>query len=78
MSVRVDCDAFFIPVVELCTPVIMLEIADIVWMMAESVFCVLQRGSDELLSQSGGVSNGNMLSPQPNHADNNNDAKKVA
>ncbi|XP_065338911.1 polypyrimidine tract-binding protein 3 isoform X8 [Cloeon dipterum] len=36
-----------------------------------------QRGSDELLSQSGGVSNGAVMSPQPNHADNNNDAKKV-
>ncbi|CAB3375932.1 Hypothetical predicted protein [Cloeon dipterum] len=35
------------------------------------------RGSDELLSQSGGVSNGAVMSPQPNHADNNNDAKKV-
>ncbi|XP_065338900.1 polypyrimidine tract-binding protein 2 isoform X7 [Cloeon dipterum] len=36
-----------------------------------------QRGSDELLSQSGGVSNGAVMSPQPNHADNNNDAKKA-
>ncbi|XP_065338866.1 polypyrimidine tract-binding protein 1 isoform X4 [Cloeon dipterum] len=35
------------------------------------------RGSDELLSQSGGVSNGAVMSPQPNHADNNNDAKKA-
>ncbi|XP_076325794.1 polypyrimidine tract-binding protein 1-like [Tachypleus tridentatus] len=34
------------------------------------------RGSDELLSQ-GAVSNGTVMSPQPNHADNNNDAKKV-
>ncbi|XP_065338891.1 polypyrimidine tract-binding protein 2 isoform X6 [Cloeon dipterum] len=37
----------------------------------------VKRGSDELLSQSGGVSNGAVMSPQPNHADNNNDAKKV-
>lgn len=36
-----------------------------------------QRGSDELLSQSAAVSNGNMMSPQANHADNNNDAKKL-
>ncbi|XP_039295792.1 polypyrimidine tract-binding protein 1 isoform X8 [Nilaparvata lugens] len=37
-----------------------------------------QRGSDELLSQSGGaVSNGGAISPQPNHQDNNNDAKKA-
>ncbi|XP_033327395.2 polypyrimidine tract-binding protein 1 heph isoform X2 [Megalopta genalis] len=36
------------------------------------------RGSDELLSQSGTVSNGAAMSPQPHHAaDNNNDAKKV-
>ncbi|XP_017794324.1 PREDICTED: protein deltex-like, partial [Habropoda laboriosa] len=35
------------------------------------------RGSDELLSQSGAVSNGAAMSPQPHHAaDNNNDAKK--
>ncbi|TGZ57620.1 hypothetical protein DBV15_03981 [Temnothorax longispinosus] len=35
------------------------------------------RGSDELLSQSGAVSNGASMSPQPHHAaDNNNDAKK--
>ncbi|XP_069948822.1 polypyrimidine tract-binding protein 1 isoform X8 [Cherax quadricarinatus] len=37
----------------------------------------VQRGSDELLSQSGAVSNGSVMSPAPNHADNNNDAKKV-
>ena len=37
----------------------------------------LQRGSDELLSQTGAVSNGSVMSPAPNHADNNNDAKKV-
>ncbi|XP_063217009.1 polypyrimidine tract-binding protein 1 isoform X7 [Bacillus rossius redtenbacheri] len=36
-----------------------------------------KRGSDELLSQSGAVSNGAVMSPQPNHTDNNNDAKKV-
>ncbi|RLU19296.1 hypothetical protein DMN91_007853 [Ooceraea biroi] len=37
----------------------------------------VQRGSDELLSQSGAVSNGASMSPQPHHAaDNNNDAKK--
>uniref|UniRef100_T1J756 RRM domain-containing protein n=1 Tax=Strigamia maritima TaxID=126957 RepID=T1J756_STRMM len=35
------------------------------------------RGSDELLSQSSAVSNGTAMSPQPNHTDNNNDAKKV-
>ncbi|KAL2719094.1 polypyrimidine tract-binding protein 1-like isoform X8 [Vespula squamosa] len=36
-----------------------------------------ERGSDELLSQSGAVSNGAAMSPQPHHAaDNNNDAKK--
>ncbi|XP_049858731.1 polypyrimidine tract-binding protein 1 isoform X5 [Schistocerca gregaria] len=35
------------------------------------------RGSDDLLSQTGAVSNGSVMSPQPNHADNNNDAKKV-
>lgn len=38
---------------------------------------VFQRGSDELLSQNGGVSNGGSISPQGNHSDNNNDAKKV-
>ncbi|XP_077270841.1 polypyrimidine tract-binding protein 1 heph isoform X5 [Temnothorax americanus] len=38
----------------------------------------IKRGSDELLSQSGAVSNGASMSPQPHHAaDNNNDAKKV-
>ncbi|EFN73846.1 hypothetical protein EAG_06488 [Camponotus floridanus] len=38
---------------------------------------VQRRGSDELLSQSGAVSNGASMSPQPHHAaDNNNDAKK--
>ncbi|XP_071442766.1 polypyrimidine tract-binding protein 1 isoform X1 [Hetaerina americana] len=37
----------------------------------------LKRGSDELLSQSGAVSNGSVMSPQPNHAESNNDAKKV-
>ncbi|XP_066940870.1 polypyrimidine tract-binding protein 1 isoform X35 [Macrobrachium rosenbergii] len=36
-----------------------------------------QRGSDELLAQSGAVSNGSIMSPAANHADNNNDAKKV-
>ncbi|XP_046479345.1 polypyrimidine tract-binding protein 1 isoform X4 [Neodiprion pinetum] len=37
-----------------------------------------KRGSDELLSQSGAVSNGAAMSPQPHHAaDNNNDAKKA-
>ncbi|PBC26974.1 Polypyrimidine tract-binding protein [Apis cerana cerana] len=37
-----------------------------------------ERGSDELLSQSGAVSNGAAMSPQPHHAaDNNNDAKKA-
>ncbi|MPC54026.1 hypothetical protein E2C01_047932 [Portunus trituberculatus] len=35
------------------------------------------RGSDELLSQTGAVSNGSVMSPAPNHADNNNDAKKL-
>ncbi|XP_015592038.1 polypyrimidine tract-binding protein 1 [Cephus cinctus] len=38
----------------------------------------IKRGSDELLSQSGAVSNGAAMSPQPHHAaDNNNDAKKA-
>lgn len=42
-------------------------------------FFLFQRGSDELLSQSGAVSNGAAMSPQPHHAaDNNNDAKKVS
>jgi len=42
-------------------------------------YILLQRGSDELLSQSGAVSNGASMSPQPHHAaDNNNDAKKVS
>lgn len=41
------------------------------------IYLVLQRGSDELLSQNGGVSNGGSISPQ-NHSDNNNDAKKVS
>ncbi|XP_066940885.1 polypyrimidine tract-binding protein 2 isoform X49 [Macrobrachium rosenbergii] len=36
-----------------------------------------KRGSDELLAQSGAVSNGSIMSPAANHADNNNDAKKV-
>ncbi|GBN84059.1 Polypyrimidine tract-binding protein 1 [Araneus ventricosus] len=36
------------------------------------------RGTDELLSQSGGaVSNGNAMSPDTNDNENNNDAKKV-
>lgn len=44
-----------------------------------NVFLLFQRGSDELLSQSGAVSNGASMSPQPHHAaDNNNDAKKVS
>ncbi|KAK4322926.1 hypothetical protein Pmani_006327 [Petrolisthes manimaculis] len=38
---------------------------------------LVHRGSDELLSQTGAVSNGSVMSPAPNHADNNNDAKKV-
>lgn len=43
------------------------------------IFFPLQRGSDELLSQSGAVSNGSAMSPQPHHAaDNNNEAKKVS
>ncbi|XP_066603847.1 polypyrimidine tract-binding protein 2 isoform X3 [Prorops nasuta] len=38
----------------------------------------IKRGNDELLSQSGAVSNGAAMSPQPHHAaDNNNDAKKA-
>lgn len=38
----------------------------------------IKRGSDELLSQSGAVSNGSAMSPQPHHAaDNNNEAKKA-
>lgn len=37
----------------------------------------IMRGSDELLGQTGTLSNGTSLSPQPNHNDNNNDAKKV-
>lgn len=37
----------------------------------------IKRGSDELLSQTTTVSNGSIMSPQPNHTDNNNDAKKV-
>ncbi|KAL7642751.1 UNVERIFIED_CONTAM: hypothetical protein RMT77_006039 [Armadillidium vulgare] len=36
----------------------------------------IKRGSDELLSQTGGVSNGAVMSPAQNHVDNN-DAKKV-
>lgn len=43
----------------------------------ENNFINGQRGSDELLSQTAAVSNGNMMSPQANHADNNNDAKKL-
>lgn len=40
---------------------------------------MLQRGSDELLSQNGAVSNSASMSPQPHHtSDNNNDAKKVS
>uniref|UniRef100_A0A2I9LPH8 Polypyrimidine tract-binding protein 1 n=1 Tax=Centruroides hentzi TaxID=88313 RepID=A0A2I9LPH8_9SCOR len=35
------------------------------------------RGADELLSPSGNVSNGSVMSPHQNHAENNNDAKKV-
>ncbi|GFT50356.1 polypyrimidine tract-binding protein 1 [Nephila pilipes] len=35
------------------------------------------RGTDELLSQSGAVSNGNAMSPETNDNENNNDAKKV-
>ncbi|KZC07870.1 Polypyrimidine tract-binding protein 1 [Dufourea novaeangliae] len=43
-----------------------------------SLSALTMRGSDELLSQSGAVSNGAAMSPQPHHAaDNNNDAKKV-
>ncbi|KAL3201731.1 hypothetical protein MRX96_042836 [Rhipicephalus microplus] len=37
----------------------------------------LSRGSDELLTQTNAVSNGTIMSPQNNHSDNNNDAKKV-
>lgn len=35
------------------------------------------RGSDELLTQNSAVSNGSIMSPQNNHSENNNDAKKV-
>lgn len=37
----------------------------------------VKRGTDELLSQSGAVSNGNAMSPETNDNENNNDAKKV-
>lgn len=38
-----------------------------------------QRGTDELLSQSGGaVSNGSAMSPESHDNENNNDAKKVS
>ncbi|XP_054706444.1 polypyrimidine tract-binding protein 1-like isoform X2 [Uloborus diversus] len=38
----------------------------------------VKRGTDELLSQSGGaVSNGSAMSPESNDTENNNDAKKV-
>ncbi|XP_014218761.1 polypyrimidine tract-binding protein 1 isoform X3 [Copidosoma floridanum] len=38
----------------------------------------IKRGSDELLSQSGGAVNGAAMSPQPHHnAENNNEAKKA-
>ncbi|XP_071543705.1 polypyrimidine tract-binding protein 3 isoform X10 [Panulirus ornatus] len=43
----------------------------------DEVMLKIERGSDELLSQTGAVSNGSVMSPAPNHADNNNDAKKV-
>ncbi|GFS39258.1 hypothetical protein TNIN_396371, partial [Trichonephila inaurata madagascariensis] len=36
----------------------------------------VKRGTDELLSQSGAVSNGNAMSPETNDNENNNDAKK--
>lgn len=42
------------------------------------LFLPAQRGSDELLAQSGGVSNGTVMSPAQNHVTNNNDAKKVS
>ncbi|XP_055931663.1 polypyrimidine tract-binding protein 1-like isoform X2 [Argiope bruennichi] len=42
------------------------------------VIAMAKRGTDELLSQSGGaVSNGNAMSPDANDNENNNDAKKV-
>ncbi|XP_013784431.2 polypyrimidine tract-binding protein 1-like isoform X2 [Limulus polyphemus] len=37
----------------------------------------LKRGSDELFSQTSGVSNGGVMNPHTDHRDNNNDAKKV-
>ncbi|GFQ88882.1 polypyrimidine tract-binding protein 1 [Trichonephila clavata] len=37
----------------------------------------VKRGTDELLSQSGAVSNGSAMSPETNDNENNNDAKKV-
>lgn len=40
---------------------------------------IFQRGTDELLSQSGGaVSNGSAMSPESHDNENNNDAKKVS
>ena len=36
-----------------------------------------KRGSDDLLCQTGTVSNGALMSPQSNHPANNNNAKKV-
>ncbi|GFQ88884.1 polypyrimidine tract-binding protein 1 [Trichonephila clavata] len=41
------------------------------------VIVMSKRGTDELLSQSGAVSNGSAMSPETNDNENNNDAKKV-
>lgn len=43
------------------------------------IYFIFQRGTDELLSQSGGaVSNGSAMSPESHDNENNNDAKKVS
>lgn len=48
-------------------------------MSFNNVNFLFQRGTDELLSQSGGaVSNGSAMSPESHDNENNNDAKKVS
>ncbi|XP_014218762.1 polypyrimidine tract-binding protein 1 isoform X4 [Copidosoma floridanum] len=48
------------------------------YLQGSAAFNSRKRGSDELLSQSGGAVNGAAMSPQPHHnAENNNEAKKA-
>uniref|UniRef100_A0A1B6KNP7 RRM domain-containing protein n=1 Tax=Graphocephala atropunctata TaxID=36148 RepID=A0A1B6KNP7_9HEMI len=67
------------PTMLACSPATITKLSNTSYgMFGSSLPQPIKRGSDELLSQTGGaVSNGGAMSPQPNHTDNNNDAKKA-